>query len=118
MPMKKILFLVGILCCTAFVYGQQLPSQPDSTKSILTVEASCGTCQLKMEGDDCALAIRMGDKTYYVEGTSIDAHGDAHDKDGFCNKIRKAQVQGELVNNRYKVTWFKLLPLNSTAPKP
>jgi len=27
----------------------------------------------------------------------------------FCNAVRKAEVQGEIVNDRYKVTYFKLL---------
>jgi len=39
----------------------------------------------------------------------IDSHGDAHAKDGFCNSIRKAEVQGEIINDRFKVTYFKLL---------
>jgi hypothetical protein len=73
------------------------------------VEASCGECQFKLEGKGCSLAVRIDDKAYFVDGTTIDEHGDAHAKDGFCEAIRKADVQGELVNNRFKVTYFKLL---------
>lgn len=84
-------------------------SIPDSTKKILVVEASCGECNFKMEGKGCDLAIRINGKSYFVDGTAIDEHGDAHAKDGFCEAIRKAEVQGEVVNNRFKATYFKLI---------
>jgi hypothetical protein len=32
---------------------------------------------------------------------------------GFCNAIRKAKVQGEIVNNKFVATYFELL---STKP--
>jgi hypothetical protein len=45
-----------------------------------------------------------------VDGTKIDDHGDAHAKDGFCEKVRKAEVRGNIVNNRFLASSFKLLP--------
>lgn len=75
------------------------------------VEASCGQCQFKMEGNSCELAVRINGKPYFVEGASIDSHGDAHANDGFCTTIRKAEVEGIIVDNRFKVTFFKLLPI-------
>ena len=86
-------------------------SKPDSTKKILTVEASCGECQFHMAGKGCELAVRIDGKSYFVDGTKIDDHGDAHGKDGFCEAIRKAEVQGEIVNNRFKATYFRLIPV-------
>ena len=83
-------------------------SVPDSTKKIQIVEAACGECQFKLTGKGCNLAIRMENKAYFVDGTDIDSHGDAHAKDGFCNAVRKAEVQGQLLNDRFKVTYFKL----------
>ncbi len=74
------------------------------------VEASCGECQFGLEGKSCDLAVRIDGKSYFVDGTTIDEHGDAHAKDGFCKAVRKAEVQGEIVNNRFKATYFKLLP--------
>ena len=74
------------------------------------VEAACGQCQFDMKGHGCDLAVRIDGKTYFVDGTSIDSHGDAHADDGFCAKIRKAEVVGKIVDNRFKVTSFKLLP--------
>lgn len=73
-------------------------------------EASCGQCNFKMKGEGCALAVRIDGKAYFVDGTSIDEHGDAHAKEGFCNAIRKAEVQGEVKDGKFVVTYFKLLP--------
>ncbi|MCG2612645.1 DUF6370 family protein [Terrimonas sp. NA20] len=89
----------------------------DPTTKLDTLEVACGMCQFDMTGDDCALAARVNTRTYYVEGTHIDKHGDAHAKDGFCNMIRKAEVQGAFSGEKYKVTYFKLLPLDKVAPK-
>ena len=84
----------------------------DKKETIKTqiVEVSCGQCQFGMQGYGCDLAIRINDKTYFVDGTSIDSHGDAHSNDGFCTVVRKAEVVGTIVENRFKVTSFKLIP--------
>jgi hypothetical protein len=81
----------------------------DSATAIQVVEVSCGQCQFKMQGKGCDLAVRVNNKAYYVDGTKIDEHGDAHAKDGFCETIRKAEVKGAVVGDRFKVTYFKLL---------
>ena len=109
--MKSIIaMLAGCLFFTA-AGAQSKTAVPDSTKKILTVEASCGQCQFKMQGKGCSLAVRINGKSYFVDGTSIDDHGDAHGQDGFCEAIRKAEVQGEVVDNRFKASYFKLLPV-------
>ncbi|AYA38748.1 hypothetical protein D3Y59_01580 [Hymenobacter oligotrophus] len=74
------------------------------------VEASCGQCRLGLPGKGCDLAVRIEGKAYFVDGTSIDSHGDAHAKDGFCNSIRRAEVSGKVVKNRFVATSFQLLP--------
>ena len=75
------------------------------------VEASCGQCQFGMKSKSgCDLAVRIDGKSYFVEGTKLDDHGDAHAEDGFCSAIRKAEVSGEIVNEKYVATSFKLLP--------
>jgi hypothetical protein len=75
------------------------------------VDVSCGQCQFGMsEKKGCYLAVRIDGKCYFVDGTAIDSHGDAHKEDGFCNAIRKAEVSGEIKKNRFKVTAFRLLP--------
>ena len=110
--MKKILLTLFVFVTGAACYAQKTTpsvSTPDPAKKILVVEASCGECQFKMEGKGCELAVRINGRSYFVDGTSIDDHGDAHGKEGFCEAIRKAEVQGEIVNNRFKATYFKLI---------
>jgi len=108
--MKAIFFLLAIFILTVSANAQiSGKSQPDSTQKIMVVDASCGQCKFKLEGPGCDLAVRMGGKAYFVDGTSIDEHGDAHAKDGFCNAIRKAEVQGKLVKNRFQATYFRLV---------
>jgi hypothetical protein len=103
--MKK-LFLLLFLSSVVLVHAQDKKEQPKSQ----IVEASCGQCQFKMKGQGCDLAVRIDGKTYFVDGTSIDSHGDAHANDGFCAAVRKAEVVGNIVNNRFIATSFKLLP--------
>jgi Family of unknown function (DUF6370) len=104
------------LCSIFFVLtvsgqaGNAAIHTPDSTKKIFIAETACGQCKLNLPGKSCDLAVRINGKAYFVDGTAIDDHGDAHAKDGFCNSIRKAEVQGEIVDNRFKATYFKLLP--------
>lgn len=81
----------------------------DPNKKIQKVEAACGQCKFGLPGKSCDLAVRIDDKSYFVDGTDIDSHGDAHAKDGFCNSIRKAEVQGEIVNDRFLSNYFKLV---------
>ncbi len=73
------------------------------------VEAACGQCKLGLHGESCDLAVRINGKSYFVDGTDIDSHGDAHGEDGFCQTIRKAELEGEIIDNRLKVTYFKLI---------
>jgi hypothetical protein len=73
------------------------------------VEASCGECKFGMKGKSCDLAVRIDGKSYFVDGTTIHDHGDAHADNGFCNAIRKAYVTGEIVGNRFKATSFTLI---------
>ena len=114
--MKLYLTLSIFLLSVAISNEQQKPRVEKSlrTKQVeLTnqvVEASCGQCQFKMEGKSCDLAVKIDGKAYFVDGTGINNHGDAHAKDGFCEKVRKAEVSGRIVDNHFKATSFKLLP--------
>ena len=90
---------------------------PDPNKKIQIVEASCGQCKFGLPGKSCDLAVRIKGRSYFVDGTAIDSHGDAHAKDGFCNAIRKAEVQGEIIDNRFKATYFKLIPVSTKKEK-
>ncbi len=108
----KLLSLVFLFCSISFSALAQDSSKistPDPKKKIQIVEASCGECKFGMDSKGCELAVRIDGKTYLVEGTSIHDHGDAHADDGFCNAVRKAEVQGKVVGKKYKATYFKLV---------
>ena len=88
---------------------EQIPQKKEAP--IKVVEASCGQCNFDLPGKGCDLAVRIDGKAYYVDGSNIDDHGDAHASDGFCSTIRKASVKGIIRDDRFKLEYFKLLPL-------
>lgn len=110
--MKKSILLILSLIFFSFCYSQDSSKQKltfNPKKPVFEVEATCGNCMFKMGGKGCELAIKLNGKNYFVDGTSIDDHGDAHESDGFCNAIRKAKVQGAVVGDKFKVTYFELI---------
>ena len=70
------------------------------------VEAACGQCKFGLEGSGCDLAARIDGAAFYVDGTKIDDHGDAHAEDGFCKAIRHDKVSGQVENGRFVVKSF------------
>lgn len=96
--------------------AEQSEAKKEKTKTQI-VEAACGQCQFGMDAKGCDLAVRLDGKPYFVDGTSIDQHGDAHAHNGLCNAVRKAKVEGELVENRFKATSFELLEEKKTTTK-
>jgi hypothetical protein len=108
--MKQLLFTL-IIASFSFAANAQTTKQPAPKQlNNKVVEIACGECQFKMKGKDCELAIRIDGKSYFVDGKGIDDFGDAHGKHGFCNAISKAEVTGEIVNNRFKAKTITLLP--------
>jgi hypothetical protein len=101
--MKALFSTLFLLVCLAV-------TAQDKSK-IQVVEVSCGQCQFGMKANGCDLAVRLDGKTYFIDGTKIDEHGDAHAEDGFCNAVRQAEVIGEVKEGRFVATYFKLLPL-------
>lgn len=101
--MKALFSTLFLLVCMAV-------TAQDKTK-VQVVEVSCGQCQFGMKANGCDLAVRLDGKTYFLDGTKIDEHGDAHAEDGFCNAVRQAEVIGEVKDGRFVATYFKLLPL-------
>ena len=108
--MRKLLILI-------FIFPFSLQSQDTAKKElefdpniqVIEVKASFGICMFDMDGFKCELAVNIDGAKYYVEGTDIDDYGDAHSDDGFCNAIRDAKIQGQIVDNKYIVTDFKLI---------
>ncbi|WP_406845239.1 DUF6370 family protein [Flavobacterium soyae] len=102
--MKKLIFMLFLFIgIAAQAQDKKIINKPT------IVEASCGECQFGMKGKSCDLAVRIDGKTYFVDGTTIHDHGDAHAEDGFCNAIRKASVTGTIEKNRFKATSFTLV---------
>jgi hypothetical protein len=119
--MRSILSSIVCLLFISTAIGQKSDpkvSMPDPNKKIQVVETACGECQFKLAGKGCNLAVRIDSNSYFVDGTDINSHGDAHAKDGFCNAVRKAEVQGNLVNDRFKVTYFKVLKEGEKKEQP
>jgi hypothetical protein len=104
--MKRIVSVLVLFICIS-VNAQDKPKTQ-------IVEASCGQCQFGMKGKGgCDLAVRIEGKSYFVDGTDIHKHGDAHAEDGFCSAIRKAEVVGEIKGDRFVASSFKLLPVKA-----
>ncbi|OMQ11200.1 DUF6370 family protein [[Flexibacter] sp. ATCC 35103] len=102
--MKKAIFILFL-----FVGITTQAQNKKTTEKPQIVETACGECQFGMKGKSCDLAVRIDGKPYFVDGTTIDEHGDAHAEDGFCNKIRKASVTGRVENGRFKANSFTLI---------
>jgi hypothetical protein len=111
--MKALFTLLLYTVCTINASAQNKETKIhgiDTTGKLLLADASCGQCMLGLKGKGCNLAVRIDGHAYFVDGSDIDSHGDAHADDGFCKKIRKAKVHGAVVDNRFKATYFELLP--------
>lgn len=101
---------ITAICILTFSLGfaQDKKEQPKTQ----IVEAACGQCQFGMrDKSGCDLAVRIDGKSYFVDGTDIHKHGDAHAADGFCSAVRKAEVVGEIKEDRFVASSFKLLPV-------
>ena len=85
-------------------------SSPSSVSTTRTVEAGCGQCLFGLPGEGCTLAVRFDGKAYYVSGSSIDDHGDAHAADGLCNAIRPAEATGRLAGTLFEADRIALIP--------
>ena len=109
--MKKIysLFITFLLIIDISTIAQQFSSDTPGMRVNLIVDASCAKCQFNKADDECLLAVEINSEIYYVDGTTIDEHGDAHSIDGFCNVIRKAHVEGVIDGNKFLFEKFSLL---------
>ena len=84
-----------------------IPESGDIEGFVIT---SCGTCGFGFRGvKGCSLTMKIGDKVYPVEGTSIRKHGDPHSKEGFCNAVRIAYVSGKMKKNTFYSDSFTLI---------
>lgn len=114
---KSVYLFVAFMFFSAIGYGQVakgLAKKPDASKKVMTVDASCGECNFGLQGSDCDLAVKIDGKAYFVDGVDISHYGHPHDKNGFCLAVRKAEVQGEVKDGRFKASYFKLLDVEKS----
>ncbi|MCB9360319.1 MAG: hypothetical protein H6587_02190 [Flavobacteriales bacterium] len=101
--MKNLIFLIAIVLFS-------LTTQAQKKEKTYKVLAACGTCHFNMSSPTgCALAIQVAGKYYWVDGSTLQDHGDEHDEDGMCKVTRKAEAQGTFEGNRFKATSFALI---------
>jgi len=111
LPVPTRLIRIFLLFAAVFLFHPPaLRASGEVPSKETTVEASCGQCRFHMAGKGCTLAVRVEGKSYFVEGTGIDDHGDAHGIAGFCNAVRKARVKGRVEGEKFRVETFELLP--------
>lgn len=103
--MKKII-IVLLTFLAPFVVSAQKKSKAKSYDG--KAEISCGQCQFKMKGKGCDLAVKIDDKTYWVDGATMADYGDAHAEDGFCNVKKTAHVKGTIKNDRFVASKIKI----------
>lgn len=114
--MRTIITIISVVLIS-FSSTAQTTSKLGNSPLVQVVEASCGQCNFGLtDQKGCDLAVKIDGKAYWVSGTSLDKHGDAHAADGFCTTVRKAEVVGEVVDGKFKVSHFKLLPIKSAKP--
>ncbi len=117
----SIIITVFFSFFTLFSYAQvarKSADKPDANKKLLVLEASCGECNFGLDGDACDLAVKIDGKAYFVDGAAdIQSFGHPHNKNGFCVAVRKAEVQGEVVDGRFKASYFNLLKSDEEIKK-
>ena len=119
---KKMMIVIGVVvlvgCATKTINNAESlepvnPTESQNAEDISihqVVEAACGQCQFGMTDKlGCDLAVRIDGETYFVDGTNIHEHGDAHAADGFCVVIRSAEVKGKIIEGRFKSETFTLI---------
>lgn len=125
MTIQLLCAAIGLACFPHWASAQaahHLAQAPDLNKPLLTVETSCGECNYGLPGESCDVAVRLPQedgttKAYYVDGVSISEYGHPHAENGFCVALRKAEVQGEVVDGRFKASYFLLLPVEQVDKK-
>ena len=102
-------FITFLLIIDFSTVAQQFSPHNPGMRVNLIVDASCASCQFNKSDDECFLAVEINAEMYYVDGTTINDHGDTHGRDGFCNVIRKAHVEGGVDGNKFLLEKFSLL---------
>lgn len=115
MKNKFLSFALAISFVSVSAFAQE-EVKTTVKKDIQILEASCGSCMLGLEGSGCSLAVKIDGKSYPVEGVDFHKLGDPHAKDGMCNVVRVAEVNGELEEGVFIASSFNILPVGTKIP--
>jgi hypothetical protein len=96
--LRPRLLLLPAILLTLWVAGCASTTPADLLEPTV-VEAACGECLFGMPGKGCDLAVRIGGRSYYVDG-----------QEGLCKVVRKAKITGQFRGHRLAATSFELLP--------
>ena len=100
----KNLIIITIFSLSALTLKAQTKEKP------YKVLASCGTCNFGMSNENgCSLAIQMAGKHYWVDGSTLQDHGDEHAENGMCKTTRKAKVFGHIEGDTIYTSKFILI---------
>ena len=110
--LKKYTFLFLLLMVSSLaVSAQGKEKKNKKTLEPFVAEVACASCVFDMPSPGCWLAIKIDDKTYFVDGSKLADHGDMHAEDGMCTISRHATVSGKVALGRFKAKSFELIPL-------
>jgi len=106
--MNKFVLLAGIIIAFSCSEKKEITQ---------IVEVSCGQCNFDIDSPKgCDLAVRIDGTVYFVDGFDIDDFGDAHDeKKGFCEVIRKGEVRGKIIHDRFEMAFLEFRVLDSVV---
>jgi hypothetical protein len=112
--MIQFLFKSVVLPALVWLSGCGEPASPVVEKAVVvdskTVPASCGTCNFGLKGDGCSMAVKIGEKAYFVDGIEQKHEAEMHQEGGICVAVREAKVSGEVKNGRFVASSLDLLP--------
>ncbi|MEN8123391.1 MAG: DUF6370 family protein [Bacteroidota bacterium] len=120
MKMLRLIFIsilvTGLFACTG--NQEKEAATEEASGEITTVDeieetnaeeqlaqVGCAKCQLGLECEDCQLAVKIGEKAYFVEGVDMDAFAE----DGLCSMVKNAKVVGKKADNKFKATKIELI---------
>lgn len=104
---KAVIILLVSVSTTVF-------AQTDSTVTIENIGASAGCLKCVFHtSHKCALGVKIDDKIYRVEGSSLKEHGKPRAKHGLCKEERDVNITGKVELDKFFAYDFKLVPLKA-----
>ena len=67
-------------------------------------------CKFGLRSNACALAIKIGDGAFHVDGGPVITKEEMHAPGGICITVRDAVVSGEVKHGRFVASLFEMKP--------